>query len=81
MYGLLTPGLVQYRQMSLALPGSPHRSAGDHMAVVEAIEAKDPSRARDAAVDHLWVLYSEVTEAAGLSGRSRRGLASRDVWN
>ena len=81
LYGMLTPGLVQYRTMSLALPGSAHRSAGDHMAVVEAIEARDPARARGAAVDHLWVLYNELTLAAELSGRSRRGLVTRAIWD
>jgi GntR family transcriptional repressor for pyruvate dehydrogenase complex len=81
LYGMLTPGLVQYRTMSLALPGSPHRSAGDHLAMVDAIEAKDPARARRAVVDHLWVLYNELTQAAGLSGRSRRGMAGRAVWD
>jgi GntR family transcriptional repressor for pyruvate dehydrogenase complex len=81
LYGMLTPGLVQYRTMSLALPGSPHRSAGDHMAMVDAIEAKDARRARGAVVDHLWVLYNELTQAAGMSGRSRRGMAGRAVWD
>src|SRR5690606_2481493 len=54
LYTMLAPELTQYRKVSLALPGSADRSGGHHHAIVDAIEARDPTAARNAVVDHLW---------------------------
>lgn len=80
LYTMLAPELTPYRTVSLALPGSADRSGAHHLAIVDAVEARDPAAARNAVVDHLWVLYSEVTRAAGVSGTAARVVASPAVW-
>lgn len=72
MYDMLVPGLVQYRRMSLALPGSAKRSGADHGGIVNAVAASDPVAARAASRAHLAVLNDEFIDAAGLSRRHPR---------
>jgi DNA-binding GntR family transcriptional regulator len=42
----------------------PRRSAVQHAAIVAAIRNRDHRAARRATIDHLWVLYEEVSAAA-----------------
>lgn len=84
MYSLLVPSLVEYRSVSLALPGSSHRSASTHQAIVDAIAARDRMRARSAVVTHLWNLYAEVaSSAASVSGKDAvpRPIVDRSMWD
>jgi GntR family transcriptional repressor for pyruvate dehydrogenase complex len=74
LYGMLVPQLSEYRRVSLAIPGAPARSSGGHMAIVDAIAARDPRGARAAVLAHLSVLYGELVEAAGAQGRRRRSV-------
>jgi GntR family transcriptional repressor for pyruvate dehydrogenase complex len=65
IYSLLIVELTDFRRRTLSLPWAHGRSAAGHRAVVEAIAAHDPRRARSAMLDHLWPLYVEIHEAGG----------------
>ncbi len=62
-YGSLVPQLVEYRKKSLALDGASERSSHDHIAISEAVRARQPEQAREAALAHLRSLYHEVIYA------------------
>jgi len=64
LYGELVAEVLEFRQKTLALPWAPKRSAEGHDKIVSAIRNRDPQAARKAMLDHLWVLYGEVHEAA-----------------
>lgn len=64
LYGELIPEVLEFRQKTLALPWAPKRSIKGHGEIVKAIRNRDPRAARVAMIDHLWVLYEEVHEAA-----------------
>ena len=40
-----------------------------HEAIVRAIRGREPIEARKAMAEHLWVLYSEIEQAAAAEGR------------
>jgi Transcriptional regulators len=81
MYSLLEPSLVEYRTVSLALPGSAHRSGTTHQDIVDAITAHDRVRARSAVVTHLWTLYAEVASAASSRRADPRPIVDRALWD
>jgi GntR family transcriptional repressor for pyruvate dehydrogenase complex len=64
MYAVLVADLTDFRRKTLALPWAPERSASGHSRIVDALEARDTTLARNAMADHLLVLYAEVGEAA-----------------
>lgn len=64
LYEVLVPQLVDYRRKSLVLEGASERSSHDHLRIVDAIRAGDPSKARKAAMAHLTGLYQEVIDAS-----------------
>jgi GntR family transcriptional repressor for pyruvate dehydrogenase complex len=74
LYELLVAELTDFRRKTLALAGAPARSAAGHATILSGVAAGDASTAREAMLDHLWVLAEEVHEAAG---GSRRELAPR----
>jgi len=63
MYSVLITELTDFRRRTLALPWAPSRSVQGHARIVEAIQQHDPRAAREAMLDHLYVLYTEVAEA------------------
>ena len=64
LYRELIAELLEFRWKTLALPWAPERSAKGHAEIVSAIRNRDPRAARSAMIDHLWVLYAEVHNAA-----------------
>ncbi len=64
MYGLLISELTAFRRHTLALPWAPDRSAEGHAAICAALRAGDAPLAREAMIDHLWVLYGEIRDSA-----------------
>ena len=80
LYGVLIAELLEFREKTLALPGAPERSVRGHGEIVEAIRKRDPRAARLAMIEHLWVLYAEVHNAAVLRGHGTvMNLAPRDA--
>jgi GntR family transcriptional regulator, transcriptional repressor for pyruvate dehydrogenase complex len=71
MYDLLITELRDFRRKTLALPWAVTRSANGHEAILEAIRRRDPTAARQAMIDHLWVLYAEVQETAAAEGNNK----------
>jgi DNA-binding GntR family transcriptional regulator len=57
-------GITRYAPESVfpTLPGWPRQSIKDHRAVIEAIEARDPERARAAMAEHFVVGVAPLTE-------------------
>lgn len=68
-YEVLIDELTDFRRKTLALPWAGDRSIRGHEAIVAAIRARTPAAARDAMAEHLWVLYTEIEEAAAAEGR------------
>ena len=68
-YEVLIDELTDFRRKTLALPWAGDRSIRGHAAIVGAIRARTPSAAREAMAEHLWVLYTEIEEAAAAEGR------------
>jgi GntR family transcriptional regulator, transcriptional repressor for pyruvate dehydrogenase complex len=68
MYGMFIAELTEFRRNTLALPWAVTRSANGHAAILEAIRRRDPAAARAAMIEHLWVLYDEVHQAATAEG-------------
>jgi GntR family transcriptional repressor for pyruvate dehydrogenase complex len=64
LYGMLVAELTDFRRKTLGRPDVPRRSAVQHAAIVAAIRNRDHRAARRATIDHLWVLYEEVSAAA-----------------
>ena len=80
LYGELIPEVLEFRQKTLALPWAPKRSIKGHAEIVKAIRNRDSRAARSAMIDHLWVLYGEVHEAAARQGPGMvAGLAPREA--
>lgn len=73
MYAILIAELTDFREKTLALPWAAKRSADGHAAILAALRRRDPHAAREAMVDHFWVLYTEVHESATADGRSAVG--------
>ncbi|MGH2657202.1 MAG: FadR/GntR family transcriptional regulator [Actinomycetota bacterium] len=70
-YDILIPEITDFRRKTLAVPWSPPRSVRAHEAILEAIRRRDPAAAREAMVDHLYVLYDEISRTA--AGRGETG--------
>jgi GntR family transcriptional repressor for pyruvate dehydrogenase complex len=68
-YEVLIAELTDFRRKTLALPWAGDRSVKGHAAIVRAIRGHAPAAAREAMAEHLWVLYSEIEEAAAAEGR------------
>ena len=68
-YEVLIHELTDFREKTLALPWASERSVRGHEAIVGAIRGRDPIEARKAMAEHLWVLYSEIEQAAAAEGR------------
>jgi GntR family transcriptional repressor for pyruvate dehydrogenase complex len=68
-YDVLIAELTDFRRKTLALPWASDRSVKGHAAIVRAIRGHVPAAAREAMAEHLWVLYSEIEEAAAAEGR------------
>jgi len=80
IYAALIADLTDFRRKTLALPWAPERSAAGHAKIVDAIDGRDATRARNAMADHLIVLYTEVGEAASeVGGLEAVTLAPRDA--
>jgi len=61
-------GQLVRHQFRLALqPGRPQVSLGEHLEIIEAIDARDPQRAERAARDHLVSVIAALTAADGRS--------------
>ena len=69
-YEVLIAELTDFRQKTLALPWASDRSVKGHAAILRAIRGREPALAREAMAEHLWVLYTEIEEAAAAEGRS-----------
>lgn len=80
VYSMLLPELHEFRRNTLSLPGAAARSVRGHQAIVDAIVAREPAAAREAAVDHLWVLYEEVHAESAAARRKMRPLAPRSSF-
>lgn len=78
MYDLLIGELTDFRRKTLALPWAGVRSAAGHERIVEAIRRRDPTSAKQAMIDHLFVLYREVHDSAD-GGGPDFPLLSRDT--
>ena len=68
-YEVLIHELTDFREKTLALPWASDRSVRGHEAIVRAIRGREPIEARKAMAEHLWVLYSEIEQAAAAEGR------------
>ena len=68
IYRLLTAEITEFRRKTLALAGAPDRAIADHGAILAAVQRRDPTAARKQMIDHLFVLYEEVREAATSQG-------------
>ena len=68
-YEVLIHELTDFREKTLALPWASDRSVRGHEAIVGAIRGRAPIEARKAMAEHLWVLYSEIEQAAASEGR------------
>ena len=68
-YEVLIHELTDFREKTLALPWASDRSVRGHEAIVGAIRGREPIEARKAMAEHLWVLYSEIEQAAAAEGR------------
>ena len=68
-YEVLIHELTDFREKTLALPWASDRSIRGHEAIVRAIRGREPIEARKAMAEHLWVLYSEIEQAAAAEGR------------
>lgn len=64
VYSLLVAEIAEFRAKTLSLDGAPKRASADHDAIVAAIGAGNVRGARTAMINHLWVLYEEVRQAA-----------------
>lgn len=80
LYEMLVPQIIEYRRVSLAIPGAPKRSGQDHLAVVEAIASGFPIEARNAMLHHLWTLYHEFVDAAQAGKGTRRTVIGPDTF-
>lgn len=80
LYEMLVPQIIEYRRVSLAIPGAPKRSGQDHLAVVEAIASRSPAEARNAMLDHLWTLYHEFVDAARVGKGTGKPIIGRDTF-
>ena len=78
-YEDLVPQLREFRARTLALPDVPHRSAGSHTDILDAVRAHDANAASAAVLDHLLVLYHEIEAAASSSPSGKRQRASVDL--
>lgn len=68
LHTMLDPELLAFRRMTLSLPHVAHRSAAAHQCIIDCIATSDAKAARTAMLEHLWVLYQDVSAAAGDSG-------------
>jgi GntR family transcriptional regulator, transcriptional repressor for pyruvate dehydrogenase complex len=68
-YEVLISELTDFREKTLALPWASERSVKGHAAIVRAIRGRVPVAAREAMAEHLWVLYTEIEQAAAAEGR------------
>jgi DNA-binding FadR family transcriptional regulator len=83
VYSLLVAEIEEFRSKTLSLDGAPERAVADHEAIVAAIRRRDVQGARTAMINHLWVLYEEVREAAAsqqVDGTSVLQGATRDAF-
>jgi GntR family transcriptional repressor for pyruvate dehydrogenase complex len=64
VYSLLVDEIAEFRSKTLGLDGAPARAVEDHEAIIDAVRRGDVEGARTAMINHLWVLYEEVREAA-----------------
>lgn len=62
LLGELHSYMAESRHVTLAPPGRPARSAAEHDAIVAAIEAGDPAKARAAAAKHVEGVRSAIAE-------------------
>lgn len=79
LYEALIAELTDFRRRTLALPWAADRSARDHASIAKAIARRDPTGARRAMADHMWVLYTEILEAVGSDGPSDLRPAPREA--
>jgi GntR family transcriptional repressor for pyruvate dehydrogenase complex len=67
MAGVTQLGKVS-RRRTVTLPGVPHRSVQDHLAIVQALKQRDPAAARQAMLDHLQHVEDELKHFMPLDG-------------
>lgn len=80
LYEALITELTAFRRKTLALPWAADRSVKGHRAVIDAIRRRDATGARQAMIEHLWVLYAEVqATAAEGDGHGDLELLPRDA--
>ena len=70
-YRLLSEGIFAHRKLIYAVPGARDRLLEQHAALVEAILAGDPARAREAAQHHIDFVIETSAEAARGDERNR----------
>ena len=82
LYAALADELVDFRRKTLALEGAPERSASGHDTIIGALERRDATGARAAAVSHLWVLYKEIDAASRPTARgAHHRIAPRSAFD
>lgn len=70
-YRLLSEGIFAHRRLIYSVAGAEDRLLEQHVAIVEAILARDPERARKAAEDHIDFVIETSAEAARNDARNR----------
>lgn len=80
MYGLLISEMTAFRRHTLALPWAPERSAEGHAAICAALRKRNATAARKAMIDHLWVIYSEISASAAAEGELPLKIAPRAAF-
>lgn len=69
-YRLLSEGIFAHRRLIYKVAGAEDRLLAQHVAIVEAILARDPERARRAAEDHIDFVIETSAEAARSDARN-----------
>lgn len=70
-YRLLSEGIFAHRRLIYGVPGAQAKLLDQHAAIVDAILAGDPARARKAAEDHIDFVIETSAEAARSDERNR----------
>lgn len=79
LYDALIPEVTEFRRKSMTLSWAPTRSAQGHQAIIDAIRDHDAAAARQAMIDHIWVLYNEIADTATHTGHPTLTPAPREA--
>lgn len=79
LYDALIPEVTEFRRNSMTLAWAPTRSAHGHQRIIDALRQHNPTTARQATIDHIWVLYNEIADTATHTGHPTITPAPREA--